>query len=119
MKQSPKPYRLVRPEGAPLNLRIRVPIDEEPEAKEPPEPIEPPAWLGVRARKIFATRAGQIQASGYWEPRFEDSLALLASLMSAYQRGPAKMPSAKVTQMRLLLSELGLTPASSRSVDRR
>ncbi len=58
----------------------------------------------------------QIRAAGYWAERFEDSLALLASLLAEYRRDPAKVSSAKVTQVRLLLSELGLTPQSARGV---
>ena len=124
--KGPKPFRNMRVTGdtqssrpqraLPRNLRLapRSEADEEPE--KGPEPIEPPTWLGSRAKKIFAIKAAQIQSAGYWEPRFEESLALLSTLLSEYRRAPSKMPSAKVTQMRLLLSELGLTPQSARGV---
>ena len=108
-----------KPRPIPRNLRLAPSSDVPPEKPAEPEPIEPPTWLGSRAKKIFAIKATQIRSSGYWEPRFEESLALLSTFLSEYRRAPSKMSSARLTQMRLLLSELGLTPQSSRGVDRR
>jgi len=105
-----------KPLSAYPNIRWADPPESKKPEDMPAESIESPAWLDGDAREIFATKAAQIQAAGYWSPLFEDSMALLASLLAEYRRDPAKMPSAKVTQMRLLLSELGLTPASSRGV---
>ncbi len=129
MLKGPKSYRNLRlpsdvqverkPRPVPTNIRGVGPSETAAEPGKSPEPIEPPTWLGSRAKKIFAIKAAQIQSSGYWEPRFEESLALLSTLLSEYRRAPSKMSSARLTQMRLLLSELGLTPQSSRGVDRR
>ena len=103
-------------ENPPRNLRLRQPSDATQEKPAEPEPIEPPAWLDADAREIFATKAEQIRAAGYWAERFEDSLALLATLLAEHRRNPSGLSAAKLTQARLLLSELGLTPASSRAV---
>ncbi|MCH8247882.1 MAG: hypothetical protein IH951_15965 [Bacteroidetes bacterium] len=99
-------------------MRFTVPVDEAEESPpiKPAEIAEPPVWLGADARAIFADRVSEITEAGYWHARFVDSLALYASLMAEYQRDSAKCSAAKVTQMRLLLSELGLTPQSSRGV---
>ena len=105
-----------KPLSAYPNIRWADPPESKKPEDKPAEPIEPPAWLDADAQEIFGRRAAQIRAAGYWAERFEDSLALLASLLAEYRRNPAKMPSAKVTQMRLLLSELGLTPQSARGV---
>ncbi len=107
--------KLIHMPGAPRNVMMRVPVDE-PDQPAKPEPIVVPSWLDAAAADIYRQKSAQIQHAGYWRDLFEDSLALLASLLAEYRRAPAKMPSAKVTQMRLLLSELGLTPQSSRGV---
>ena len=107
-----------KPRPIPRNLRLTPSSDATSEQPAEPEPVKPPTWLDADAREIFATKAAQIRAAGYWAERFEDGLALFASLLAEYRRDPAKMPSAKLTQMRLLLSELGLTPQSSRGVER-
>ena len=117
MMKGSKVYRNMRMAGIPpRNLRLQQSSDATPEKPTEPGCVEPPAWLEADAREIFATKVAQIQAAGYWAERFEDSLALLASLLAEYQRNPAQASAAKVTQMRLLLSELALTPASSRVV---
>ncbi len=105
-----------KPRPIPRNLRLAPSSDATPEKPVEPEPIKPPAWLDADAREIFTTKAEQIRAAGYWAERFEDSLALFASLMAEYQREPGQSSAAKITQMRLLMSELALTPASSRAV---
>ena len=74
--------------------------------------------LDTDAQSIFQSRAKEIDVAGYWQPRFADALALFASLMAEYQRSPAQTSAAKITQMRLLMSELGLTPQSARGVIR-
>ena len=114
-----KPYKLVHIPGTPRAMRMRAPLDEpdEPEAEQP-EPITPPAWLEADAREIFEGRAAEIRAAGYWQSRFEDALALYSQLFAQYRREPESCSAAKITQMRLLLSELGLTPQSSRGVVR-
>ena len=117
MMKGPKEYRNMRMAGIPpRNLRLAPSSDATPEKPAKPEPIKPPAWLAGDAREIFATKAEQIRAAGYWSLRFTDSLALYASLMAEYQREPGQSSAAKITQMRLLLSELGLTPQSARGV---
>ena len=103
-------------DSPPRNLRLPQSRDATPEQPAEPEPINPPGWLSHDARLIFEARSAEIQAAGYWQPRYADSLALYSSLMAEYQRNPAQVSAAKVTQMRLLLSELALTPASSRAV---
>lgn len=108
-----------KPRPIPRNLRLAPSSDATPEQPVEPKPIKSPAWLDADAREIFATKAAQIRAAGYWDERFEDSLALLASLLAEYRRNPAGISAAKLTQLRLLLSELGLTPQSSRGVERR
>ena len=110
MLKGPKPRPL------PRNLRLARSVDATPEKPAEPEPIEPPAWLDADAREIFATKAAQIRAAGYWAERFEDSLALLATLLAEHRRNPSGLSAAKLTQLRLLLSEHALTPASSRAV---
>jgi len=105
-----------KPLSAYPNIRWADPPESKKPEDAPAEPIEPPTWLDADAREIFAIKVAQIQAAGYWQVLYEDGLALLASLLAEYRRNPAKMPSAKVTQMRLLLSELGLTPQSARGV---
>ena len=120
MLKGPKGTKLVHMPGMPRNVMMRVP-EAEAENHEAGESAagmqpEPPAWLDADARSIFRSRAKEIDAANYWQPRFVDALALFASLMAEYQRGPAQASAAKVTQMRLLLSELGLTPLSSRGV---
>ncbi len=117
MLKGPKSYRNLRlPDNPPRNLRLPQASDAPPEKPAEPEPIKPPAWLDADAQEIFATKAEQIRAAGYWAERFEDSLALLASLLAEYRRNPAGISAAKLTQLRLLLSELGLTPQSARGV---
>jgi phage terminase small subunit len=105
--KGPKPYRNMRLIG-----------ESEAEAKPEPKPakLEPPAWLDDGAREIYREKATQIQAAGYWDERFSDALALLATLLTAHRRDPAGLSAAKTTQLRLLLSELGLTPQSARGV---
>ncbi len=112
MLKGPKPRPL------PRNLRLAQSSDATPEKPAEPEPIKPPAWLDADAREKFAAKAEQIRAAGYWSLRFTDALALYASLMAEYQRSPAQASAAKITQMRLLMSELGLTPQSARGVTR-
>ena len=107
-----------KPLSAYPNIRWAKPPESKKSEDKPAEPVDPPDWLDPSARAIFAIKVAQIQAAGYWQELYEDSLALLASLLAEYRRNPAKMPSAKVTQMRLLLSELGLTPQSARGVTR-
>ena len=119
MLKGPKPVRNRNYlENPPRNLRLPQSSDATPEKPAEPEPIKAPAWLDADAREIFATKAEQIRAAGYWSLRFTDSLALYASLMADYQRSPAQASAAKVTQMRLLMSELGLTPQSARGVSK-
>ncbi len=117
MLKGPKSYRNLRlPDNPPRNLRLQESSDAPPEKPAEPEPIKTPAWLDDDAREIFTTKAEQIRAAGYWAERFEDSLALLASLLAEYRRQPSGLSAAKLTQLRLLLSEHALTPASSRAV---
>ena len=119
MQKGPKPRtKLLHLPGTPRNMRFTVPVDEVEESPQikPAEKTEPPAWLDADAREIFATKAAQIRAAGYWAERFEDSLALLATLLAEHRRNPDGLSAARLTQLRLLLSELALTPASSRAV---
>ena len=121
--KGPKPHtKLVHMPGMPRNVMMRVPEDEaeKPEAAESTatETPDPPAWLNDQGRSIFEAKASEIEAAGYWQPRFADALALFSSLMAEYQRDPAQASAAKLTQLRLLLSELGLTPQSARGVPR-
>ena len=119
--KGPKPRtKLVHMPGTPRNMRFTVPMDdvEESPQVEVAESAEPPEWLDTDAQLIFQSRANEIDAAGYWQPRFADALALFASLMAEYQRSPAQASAAKITQMRLLMSELGLTPQSARGVIR-
>ena len=117
MMKGPKVYRNMRMAGIPpRNLRLQQSSDATPEKPVEPEPIKTPAWLDADAREIFATKAAQIRAAGYWAERFEDSLALLATLLAEHRRNPDGLSAAKLTQLRLLLSEHALTPASSRAV---
>jgi len=117
--KGPKPHKLVHVPGAPRNLMMRVSVDEETGSEaEPAYVCRPPEWLTDAAREVFAAYAAEINKAGYWSPLFVDSLALYASLASEYRTNPAKCSAARVTQMRLLLSELGLTPQSARGVVR-
>ena len=117
MMKGPKPVRNRNwRENPPRNLRLRQSSDATPEQPVEPEPIEPPKWLDADAREIFATKAAQIRAAKYWDERFSDALALLATLLAEHRRNPAGLSAARLTQLRLLLSELGLTPASARGV---
>ncbi len=117
MLKGPKPIRNRNwRENPPRNLRLSQSSDATPEKPAEPEPIKPPAWLDADAKEIFATKAAQIRAAGYWAERFEDSLALLATLLAEHRRDPGGLSAAKLTQLRLLLSELGLTPQSARGV---
>ncbi len=115
--KGPKAYRNMRlADTPPRNLRLTPSSDATPKQPVEPEPIEPPAWLDADAREIFEARSAEIQTAKYWQPRYADALALYSSLMAEYQRNPARASAAKITQMRLLMSELALTPASSRAV---
>ena len=117
MMKGPKVYRNMRMAGIPpRNLRLQQSSDATPEKPVEPEPIKTPAWLDADAREIFATKAAQIRAAGYWDERFSDALTLLATLLAEHRRNPASLSAARLTQLRLLLSELGLTPASARGV---
>lgn len=109
--------RLIHMPGAPRNVMMRAPLDE-PDQPTEPEPIELPSWLDDDAKEIYRSKVSQIIAAKYWQPRFEDSLALLATLLAEHRRNPASLSAAKLTQLRLLLSELGLTPQSARGVNR-
>ena len=109
--RGPKPHtKLVHMPNMPRNVMMRVAEDgaEKPEAAESAA-IEPPTWLGSRAKKIFERKASQIQAAGYWDERFSDALTVLATLLVEHRRDPAGLSAARLTQLRLLLSELGLT----------
>lgn len=119
MLKGPKPHtKLVHVTGMPRNVMMRVPEDKLEESKPEPKPAipEPPAWLDDDAKEIYRNKVGQIIVAGYWQERFEDTLALLATLLTAHRRDPAGISAAKLTQLRLLLSELGLTPQSARGV---
>ena len=116
---SPKPRKYVQFPGASRGVMMSVSPDEPAEAEEVKNPVlpsEPPEWLDYGARAIFAARVTELQRAGYWSPLFTDSLALYSPLASEYRQDPGNASAAKVTQMRLLLSELGMTPQSSRGV---
>ncbi len=116
MLKGPKQYRNMRP--IPRNIRFVREGEGAPAAQKPePPPIpESPAWLANDAADIYRHKAAQIQQAGYWQPRFADALALYSQLFAHYQKDPASCSASKITQMRLLLSELGLTPQSARGV---
>ncbi len=105
MMKGPKEYRNMRMAGIPpRNLRLAPSSDATLEQPAEPKPIEPPAWLDADAREIFATKAAQIRAAGYWAERFEDSLALLSTLLAEHRGNPSGLSAAKLTQLRLLLA---------------
>ena len=107
--KGPKPYR---------NLRLTYESQAEPKPEPKTAIPVPPAWLDDDARKIYREKAAQIQAAGYWDERFSDALTLLATLLVEHRQNPASLSAAKLTQARLLLSELALTPQSARGVAR-
>jgi phage terminase small subunit len=90
--------------------------DAVPTAEKDDPHVVVPDWLPKPAKVIFLERAKQMIAAEYWSPRYSDALALYASLAIQYRENPIGCSAAKVTQMRLLLSELGLTPQSARGV---
>ena len=117
--KGPKPHtKLVHVSGMPRNVMMRVPEDKSEESTPEPKPEipEPPTWLDDDAKEIYRNKVGQIVVAGYWQERFEDSLALLVTLLAEHRRNQAGISAAKLTQLRLLLSELGLTPQSARGV---
>lgn len=101
------------------NLRIMTAEKRVPEAELQTlvaENQDPPEFLSDDARAIFVARAAEMVRAGYWLPRYSDALALYSELTAEYRQGPADCSAAKITQLRLLMSELGLTPQSSRGV---
>ena len=112
--KGPKPHR-----SLPRNLRLMPPeaaCNTSKSAEAPFAVPEPPEWLADDASTIYSVLAAEMKGAGYWSPRFEDALALYSSLAAEYRSNPKGCSAAKVTQMRLLLSELGLTPQSARGL---
>lgn len=82
-----------------------------------PSPIESglpskPDWLSSEASAEWDHAIELLEGTGWLCPTDQDSLAMYAELFSAFKANPREATAAQVTQLRLLMGELGLTPAT-------
>lgn len=71
-----------------------------------------PEWLDRQAAAEWRHLVGILEPLGVLSPGDEMSLATLCALYSEFQQDPTGMSAGKVSQMRQLFAEFGLTPAT-------
>ena len=82
-----------------------------------PSPIptgtpDKPAWLSPEASAEWDHAVAILEPTGWLCPTDQDSLALYAELYANFKKDPASVTAAQVTQIRLLMGELGMTPSA-------
>lgn len=83
--------------------------------KPSPLPAEAPAkpdWLSPAASLEWDHAISLLDGTGWLCPTDQDSLAMYAELFAAFKAKPSEATAAQVTQLRLLMGELGMTPSS-------
>ena len=96
----------------PRNLRLMPQTDEEKKPELKHEHVPPiPEWLNSDVAPHWDEVAAAMVAEGLWRPCFERTLATYVSLLSVFLKDPAGFSPTKLTQLRLLAGDLGLTPS--------
>jgi phage terminase small subunit len=81
------------------------------EAK-PQATIVCPDWLSYGAKKVWDDIAPMLEAGGIISDHDAMALGAYCELFSEFKECPQEFPSSKMTQLRLLMADFGLTPAS-------
>ncbi len=74
-------------------------------------PIKP-EWLSAAASAEWDRSVPIMEGAGYLSVNDQMPLALYCELVADFQADPKGFPAARLTQLRLLMGELGMTPAS-------
>lgn len=76
----------------------------------PPGAPEPPEWLSSEAREEWDRVVSDLVASGCLARTDRAMLAMYSTLAAELRSDPVAMSAAKLTQLRLICGELGLSP---------
>ena len=74
--------------------------------------LHPPEWLSVGAHEEWRIAIPRLKKTGILEQTDEMALSVYCELASEFKECPAEFPAAKLTQLRLIMADFGMTPHS-------
>jgi len=78
----------------------------------PPAEFAPPEWLCGGAVEEWLLVVPKLLKSGVIKETDEMALSVYCELASEFKEDPSEFPAAKITQLRLLMADFGMTPHS-------
>lgn len=94
---------------SPSSLRV---ISQEERADD----LYPPDWMSEGALDEWLIVTPKLKRSGVLAQTDEMALAVYCELASEFKENPVEFPAAKLTQLRLVMSDFGMTPHSRAGV---
>ena len=99
------------------NMRLRREPEAQPEKAEVLVPV-PPEWLTEAATPHWATLAIEMVRCGTFRPLYASTLGMYAELLANFIEAPDDFSATRLTQMRLIAGDLGLSPSHANRVAR-
>lgn len=81
-----------------------------------PDEFEPPEWLSAGAIEEWLIIVPRLLNASVLKKTDEMALSVYCELAAEFKENPQEFPAAKITQMRLLMADFGMTPHSRSSV---
>lgn len=81
-----------------------------------PDEFEPPEWLSAGAVEEWLLVVPKLLKAKVLKATDQMALSVYCELASEFKENPAEFPAAKITQLRLLMADFGMTPHSRSSV---
>jgi len=108
MPQRKKPTSLHVVQGTYQPCRHDGNADTETKVGEP----EKPDWLSDEASREWDKTMAVLSQAGYMAQTDSVALATYCELVSEFAACPSDFPAGKLSQLRLLMADLGLTPSA-------
>lgn len=89
----------------PTSLRVISPGERA-------DDLTPPSWLSVGALEEWRLIFPKLKKAGVLAQTDEMALAVYCELAAEFKECPTEFPAAKLTQLRLIMADFGLTPHS-------
>lgn len=90
---------------SPASLRVIEPGERS-------DDLTPPDWLSVGAREEWLITVPKLKSSRVLAQTDQMALAVYCELASEFKECPQEFPAAKLTQLRLVMADFGMTPHS-------
>jgi phage terminase small subunit len=81
-----------------------------------PDEFPPPEWLSVGAIEEWRAVVPKLLNARVIKATDEMALSVYCELASEFKENPVEFPAAKITQLRLLMADFGMTPHSRSAV---